>query len=97
VIKGKRTGQKIGVGDVVRCVIAAVDVARRQLDLHVLEIVKRGSHRDPGQKPKPPGKHKPASNKFEPRNTGADKRASRSKTRDQRKSGGNAARRAKRK
>jgi ribonuclease R len=47
-VRGERTGQKIGIGDVVKVVIVKVDVPRRQLDLAITEV--RGR---PGAPPAP--------------------------------------------
>jgi ribonuclease R len=38
-IRGQRTGQKIAIGDVCRVVVARVDMARRELDLSVREVL----------------------------------------------------------
>jgi ribonuclease R len=60
IVRGQRTGQKIGIGDVARVLIVKVDVPRRELDLAVREITARGAHRVPistDGKPKH-GKHK---------------------------------------
>jgi ribonuclease R len=45
IVRGQRTGQKIGIGDVARVLIVKVDVPRRELDLAVREITARGGHR----------------------------------------------------
>lgn len=82
VIRGQRSGQKIGIGDVVEVAIASVDVPRRELDLAVIEIVKRSGHADPGSKPRPT--HKPKSEKHAPRG-GVTRRNRRSKHRHRRK------------
>src|SRR5262249_45638224 len=37
IIRGERTGKKIGIGDVVKVVIVSVDLARRELSLAVSE------------------------------------------------------------
>jgi ribonuclease R len=41
VARGQRTGQRIGIGDVAKVRIVRVDVARRELDLKIEEIVGR--------------------------------------------------------
>lgn len=84
VIRGQRSGQKIGIGDVVKVAIASVDVPRRELDLVVLEVTKKSGHADPGSKPKPPNKSKSKSEKHAPRG-GATRRNQRSKHRHRRK------------
>ncbi len=62
VVRGQRTGQKIGIGDVAKVIIVKVDVPRRELDLAVREIKRRGgqpSQEQPPQHPKAEkGKHK---------------------------------------
>jgi ribonuclease R len=56
-IRGQRTGQKIAIGDVCRVVVARVDMARRELDLSVREVLGRGAK--PGLPRPSPEKHKP--------------------------------------
>ncbi|MFT3787490.1 MAG: VacB/RNase II family 3'-5' exoribonuclease [Tepidisphaeraceae bacterium] len=77
VIRGKRTGQRIHVGDLAEVTIAGVDLARRELNIGVNSIKSRGSKGAPLQQrsDRPPAKGKP---KF---HQGKDKRASRSKAR----------------
>ena len=41
IIRGQRTGRRIGIGDVATVRIARVDVARRELDLAILEVRSR--------------------------------------------------------
>ena len=41
VVRGQRSGTKIGIGDLVKVFIARVDVARRELDLAITEVVGR--------------------------------------------------------
>jgi len=41
VARGQRTGQRIGIGDVAKVRIVRIDVARRELDLRIEEIVGR--------------------------------------------------------
>lgn len=41
-IRGQRTGRKIGIGDVAKVIIVKVDVPRRELDLAVREVQRRG-------------------------------------------------------
>src|SRR5262249_28045044 len=41
-IRGQRTGQKIGIGDVAKVVVVKVNVPRRELDLAVREVTRRG-------------------------------------------------------
>ena len=84
-ISGQRTGQKIRIGDVVKVTIARVDLPRRELDLRVTEVLTRGAGvkseirgaakaKKETERPAPKGKPKVV--------TGAQKRASRSKSRD---------------
>jgi ribonuclease R len=46
VVRGQRTGTKIGIGDVVKARIVKVDLPRRELDLAIVEIVKRTGRAD---------------------------------------------------
>lgn len=48
-IRGQRTGQKITIGDVCKVIVARVDIARRELDLSVTEVLGRGAR--PGSPP----------------------------------------------
>jgi ribonuclease R len=77
VVRGKRTNQRIHVGDVAEVRIANVDLARRQLDLHVISLRTRGSKGTPLQQQddRPAAKGAP---KFTP---GGVKRSQRSKGR----------------
>ena len=43
VVRGQRTGKKIGIGDVVKALIVKVDVPRRELDLAIVEHMGRSS------------------------------------------------------
>ena len=54
VIRGQRTGKKIGIGDVAKVRIAKVDLARRELNLAVVEITARGARGDVSVKGKQP-------------------------------------------
>ncbi len=45
VIRGQRTGVKIGIGDLASVLIVRVDVARRELDLAIRELLGRGVNR----------------------------------------------------
>jgi ribonuclease R len=44
VVRGQRTGKKIGIGDVVTARIVKVDPPRRQLDLAIVELMSRAGH-----------------------------------------------------
>lgn len=46
-IRGERTGQKIGIGDLVDVVVVNVDVARRELGLAVSRVLGRGTPPSP--------------------------------------------------
>jgi len=96
-IRGQRSGQKIRIGDVVKVTIARVDLPRRELDLRVTEVSTRGTAdkitikgggkggkggkkgRGKAEEERPAAKGKP---KF---STGTEKRAARSRTRDNKK------------
>jgi len=41
-VRGQRTGQRIGIGDVARVIVVSVDVPRRELNLAVAELLGRG-------------------------------------------------------
>ncbi len=62
-VRGRRTGQRISIGDVVRATIVRVDVPRRQLDLAIVDFVKRSGGRqmeqpiEKGKKSKHARKH----------------------------------------
>jgi ribonuclease R len=62
IIRGQRTGQRIGIGDVAKVIVVKVDVPRRELSLAVREIKGR-KHADrpveKQQKPMKKGKHAP--------------------------------------
>jgi ribonuclease R len=83
VVRGQRTGKKIGIGDVAKVIIARVDPARRELDLAISHLLGKAGHPSPSVKPtKKPGK-KGKSQKHEHRG-GATKRNIRSKQRGRR-------------
>ncbi|HZL37750.1 MAG TPA: ribonuclease R [Tepidisphaeraceae bacterium] len=63
IIRGQRTGQRIGIGDVVKTYVVRVDVPRRELDLAISEVIgraRKGATGEPAASPRPapPGKHK---------------------------------------
>src|SRR3954471_15556146 len=61
VIRGQRTGQKIGIGDVAKVIVVKVDVPRRELDLSVREIRRRsGGGGAPPQQQDQPQTSKPS-------------------------------------
>ena len=45
-VRGQRTGKKIGIGDVAKVRIVKVDLARRELNLAVVEVTARGGRAD---------------------------------------------------
>jgi len=57
-IRGQRTGKRIGIGDVCKVVIVRVDLARRELGLSITEI--RGRVHEPLPQGESRGKKKPA-------------------------------------
>lgn len=67
IIRGERTGKKIGIGDVVKVVVVSVDLARRELNLAVTEhlgkpggaapvLTKTGKRKPVGEKSRGPSK-----------------------------------------
>jgi ribonuclease R len=80
VVRGQRTGTKIGIGDQVKVMIAKVDPARRELDLAITGLIGGAGHPNPSMKPKAVIKKKGKSKKIEHRG-GATKRNARSKRR----------------
>ncbi len=46
IVRGQRTGKKIGIGDVAKVRIVKVDLARRELNLAVVEVTARGGRGD---------------------------------------------------
>jgi ribonuclease R len=72
-IRGQRTGQRIGIGDVAKVVIARVDVARRELDLAVQQVTGRPRKTVgalPTERPKAGKKNQPRPAKNAPRGGG---------------------------
>ena len=67
VVRGQRTGKRIGIGDVVKTYIVRVDVARRELDLAISEIIGR-ARKDATAEPEPTDEscHRPARPKRPP-------------------------------
>ncbi|MCC6424937.1 MAG: ribonuclease R [Phycisphaerales bacterium] len=57
-VRGRRTGRRIGIGDQARVLVVKVDLPRRELDLAVAELI-RGTHgHSVDEQPHRPGKHK---------------------------------------
>ncbi len=83
VVRGKRTGKKIGIGDQVKVIIAKVDPARRELDLSISQLLGKAGHPDPSVKPTGKPRKKGKSQKHEHRG-GATRRNQRSKQRGRR-------------
>jgi ribonuclease R len=80
VVRGQRTGKKIGIGDQCKVIIARVDPARRELDLAISQLLGKAGHPNPSIKPTKIVKKKGKSKKIEHRG-GATKRNQRSKKR----------------
>lgn len=58
-VRGRRSGRRIGIGDQARVLVVKVDLPRRELDLAISELI-RGTHgHSIDEKPHHPGKHKP--------------------------------------
>ena len=75
VVRGQRTGTKIGIGDQVIARIAKVDPARRELDLIITQLLTKSGQPAPIVKPKPaPGK-KGQNKKIEKRGGGSKRSA----------------------
>lgn len=64
IVRGQRTGMKIGIGDVTQVIITKVDLARRELGLAIREIKARSRGGQPVTPQKPqPSKHQKAKQK----------------------------------
>jgi ribonuclease R len=83
VVRGQRTGKKIGIGDVVKVIIARVDPPRRELDLAISQLLGKAGHPSPSVKPTKKHGKKGKSQKHEHRG-GATRRNQRSKQRGRR-------------
>jgi ribonuclease R len=56
IVRGKRSGMRIGIGDVVQARVVRVDLPRRELDLAIIQILKRaGGQREAVAQPQPTG------------------------------------------
>ena len=51
IVRGQQSGTKIGIGDVVKVYIVRVDVARRELDLAISEVIGRARQGATGDQP----------------------------------------------
>jgi len=80
VVRGKRSGKQIHIGDQVKVIIAKVDPARRELDLSISQLLGRGGHGNAAVHQTDKPKKKPKSEKHAPRG-GATRRNQRSKRR----------------
>ncbi len=81
VIRGQRTGKKIGIGDQVTALIVRVDPARRELDLAITKLIGKAGHPDPVVvKPKAGGQKKGGKGR-PPQRGGGNKRNARPKSR----------------
>jgi len=83
VVRGQRTGKKIGIGDQCKVIVARVDPARRELDLAISQLIGKAGHPSPSVKPTKKITKKGKSEKHAPRG-GATKRNQRSKQRGRR-------------
>jgi ribonuclease R len=90
VVRGQRSGQKLGIGDVLRVRIAKVDIPRRELDLSVLELVKKSGHSDPveGDEGKPKHKQGGKKGKFQPGQKAGQRTGGNAKHKHGRRQGG---------
>jgi ribonuclease R len=82
VVRGQRTGTKIGIGDQCLVIIARVDPARRELDLAISKLLGKAGQANPPVKPRPQVGKK--SKSLQTRG-GSTNRNARSKTRSRRK------------
>ena len=55
-VTGRRSGVSIRIGDIVKAAIAQVDVPRRELDLGIVDLPRRGKQRPQQKEQGPPGK-----------------------------------------
>jgi ribonuclease R len=74
IIRGQRTGKRIGIGDVVKVIIVRVDAARRELELAVTEVSSRSRSATTDLPPKP---HKSGKSKEKSRVRGGESRTRR--------------------
>src|SRR5439155_15114444 len=47
IVRGQRTGKKIGIGDQCKVIVARVDPARRELDLAISQLIGKAGHPNP--------------------------------------------------
>ena len=77
IVRGQRTGKKIGIGDVGKVRIAKVDLARRELNLALIDITSRGGRGHVSTKPQQPSKHQKAKQKGKHQHRGGESRRNR--------------------
>jgi ribonuclease R len=77
IVRGQRTGKKIGIGDVGKVRIAKVDLARRELNLALIDITSRGGRGNVSTKPQQPSKHQKKKQKGKHDHRGCESRRNR--------------------
>jgi len=68
-IRGQRTGRRIGIGDVAKVIIVNVDLARRELKLSISQLLGREGKPSEKQPPAQPSKHEKKKGKHRPKPT----------------------------
>ncbi len=81
VVRGRKTGRRIHIGDVAKVQIVRVDLPRRELDISVIEFVSRGTHGAPLEKKTDKIKSAAWQDKQNAR-SGGQRRSAKSKSRD---------------
>ena len=84
VVRGQRSGKKIGIGDLCKVIVARVDPARRELDLAISQLLGKAGHPNPAVHPAGKPKKKGKKGKIEHRGGGTS-RNRKSKQRGKRK------------
>ena len=84
VVRGQRSGKKIGIGDLCKVIIARGDPARRELDLAISQLLSKAGHPNPSVRPTGKAKKKGKGGKIEHRGGGTN-RNRKSKQRGRRK------------
>ena len=77
VVRGQRSGAKIGIGDVVQTYVVRVDVARRELDLAISKLVGRARKGATGESVEHHGEAGKAKKQHKPRKGGRGERGER--------------------
>lgn len=85
VVRGRKTGRRIHIGDVAKVTIVRADVPRRELDINVVEFLTRGTHGAPLEKGKPDKVRSAAFKDKENARRGGKKKAFHSRSRDKKK------------